>query len=1063
MKCDYKLENLISEFCKDINKLKDDPFESDIVITQSSAMQSYLNRKLATINTIAINIDYIQPRNFICKLFKLCEININEKRFEKETLTWKIYSLIPELENNPIYTTLKNYIENDINKKDIRRYQLSKVIADIFDNYVAYRGKWLESWQEGKSIQFDDKIAQKHQEWQKDLWQRLCVGKNDLFLRATHLIDSNIQEYKDKLPKKIYIFGISNLPKDYIEFFSELRNYIDIHFYYLGPCCEYWAEVNRKSAVIAKIDNKLLASWGQLGRDFFSLLLNYNFNIGGDETINYYPDTILGFIQRDILYNTCEDESHLSKNNELDNSITINSCYSRMREVEVLYEYILHLLNENENINPSDIVILAPNIEEYSPYTKAIFDNPEENNKRIPFSIADSSLKETSKVVETFMNILNIFNSKMLAQDIYNIISSEAIVNKYKLSIEDLAEIHTLIINSNTIWGKDCEHRKSVLDQDFNEMNSWEFGFNRLFAGYAFDSENIVDYKDILPLPLQSSQGLLLGKLKTIVDDIFKYSKILENDKTVDGWYNILLKIVNDFFTIENNNNEELKPLYDAINLLNNNFKNAEFANRLSLDIIKDALLDKFSANTNSTTMFVGGLTFCKLLPMRNIPFKIVAILGMNEGEFPRLDKQCGFDLMQKKHQLGDRSMRKDDRYIFLETLMACQEKLYLSYIGQNINDNANIPPSILISELTDYISSSMKISEKKLITKHPLQQFNKKYFQNSKKYFSYSNINYQASQTLNNIDKKSENTFCDKELKLPSQLEFSFNDFINFFICPTKFFLNHRLNINLYQKKIDTIKDCENFSLDNLEDYKLKDNFMSNLILNKQQQIKANQRRSGVLPYGEWGEDILDSAENVAEIINDKLSSFGKKREKSNSFNISYENNDVTIILKGEFDNIYVDKQVFYRPSSIKNKDELKSWIWHQLALQLELNYDTHLLGYSKGKLQEKSITSIKNHFDMLMLTFICGLRKPIPLFLESSAEYAIKLIKDGNSEKAFKSAINKWEKGYNDYGYDLQEEANRICFGDESPLLNSNNEDEFISFANDIYGNIKKSVISL
>jgi len=1052
-KCDYQLENLSEIFCADINKLKEDAFEQDIVITQSASMESYLNRCIATNNNISINVRYMQPRNFISEMFKLCGLNIDEQRFSKKTMLWQILKLLPELEKNAIYAPLKNYVEEDMTQIDYRRYQLAKVIADLFDNYVAYRGEWLEKWQQ-KEFMFSN---QKHELWQADLWRKLTDDYTEPFLRAMPLIAKHIEQYKNKLPKEIYIFGISNLPKDFIEFFQELGKYIEINFYYLGPCFEYWADINKKSATIDKLDNKLLASWGALGRDFLTLLLENNFAIGGDELNKNIPtDTLLGAIQNDILYNISESSSNL-REQKIDNSIIINNCFSKMREVEILYDQILDLLSKD--IKPSEIVIMATNIEEYSPYINAIFDNPEQKNFKIPYSIADCSVQLTSKTIDVFMKILNIANSKMLAQDIFDIISSEPIANKFKLSIDDLSEISKLIINSNIIWGKDCIHRKNILNQEYNNINSWEFGFERLFAGYAFDTESIVD-NGVLPLGLEKKQASVLGKFKTICDKIFAYSNELEINKNIDDWYDCLLTIVNDLFEIDNEQNDELKAIYKAIYLLNKNLKNAQFADVLSLEIIKNALSDEFSEDGNKSGLFGNGLTFCRLLPMRNIPFKSICILGLNEGIFPRLDKKCGFDLMQIKSQLGDRSMRKDDRYIFLETMMACREKLYLSYIGQNIKDNEEIPPSILISELVDYICDITKSDSKHFIIKHPLQPFHKQYFDNKSQLFSYSNINCDAAKSLTNNKDFSKEYFCDKKLKINNNLKFSFDDFVNFFISPTKFFLKNMLNINLYKENIDSIKSCENFSIDNLEKWILNDDFIQDKILNKNSNLKTIKKAVGNIPFGAWGDKILNTIETDTQLLSEKIKSFGGK-SKPKTWTIKEEYNGITINLKGEFNNIYGDNQLFYRPTSIKIKDKLKAWIWHQLALKAELNYQTYIFGIDKNELQELNIYLEKSHIDLLLQIFIKGLQEPLPLFLESSVEYA-KILKgkDELQEKALTAAMKKWEKGYDDYGYDLKDEANRICFGSETPILDERYKENFIELANNIYGNINKEV---
>ncbi|MCD0217722.1 exodeoxyribonuclease V subunit gamma, partial [Enterobacter hormaechei subsp. steigerwaltii] len=71
-----------------------------------------------------------------------------------------------------------------------------------------------------------------------------------------------------------------------------------------------------------------------------------------------------------------------------------------------------------------------------------------------------------------------------------------------------------------------------------------------------------------------------------------------------------------------------------------------------------------------------GGITFCSMVPMRSLPFKVICLLGLNDGDFPRNTKAAVFDLIAKHPAKGDRARRDDDRYLFLEALISAREIL---------------------------------------------------------------------------------------------------------------------------------------------------------------------------------------------------------------------------------------------------------------------------------------------------------------------------------------------------------------------------------------------------
>ena len=1094
MRCDYRLENLSEYFCKELTAIKPDPFIEDIVVTQSSTMELYLNKCLADSKQIAINIEYLHPQRSINKIFKLCDIEQTGVRLSKDSLMWQIYSLLPELEKK--YAAIKSYIHHDASNLAIRRYQLAQVISGVFDNYMGYRGDWLEQWQAGHKVvtTFNGTTPLElgeHENWQADLWSQLTVNASDpvLFKRPSQLLYKHLETIKHLLPEKITIFGISNLPADFIDFFKLLSSQIKVDFYYLAPCLDYWGDINRRSALLDKFDNPLLASWAILGRDFFNLLLDkFADELGGDElTDELQPDNMLSALQNDILYNTPIDASSLTfltpEQLHADNSITINSCYSRMREIEVLHDHILDLLQTAE-LEVSDIVVMAPNIEEYLPYIQAVFNKLdaenladkkaaeeliEEHTGYIPFRIADCSTLQTSAEAETLMKILNLADSKILAQDMFDIISSDPVSRKFNFTADDLLAMHKLILGANIAWGKDGEQRTKLASEAVDDINTWEFGFKRLLAGYAFDCESIVN-DGTLPLPLSSNQGILLGRLIDVCELIFRHIAVVKLEHSPRGWHEIMLAIVNDFFHQQRFKNENLQPVYDGINRLLSNWSNAKLNLPLPLDVVKCALENEFSQDeSGGAGFFRGSLTFCRLLPMRNIPFKAICLIGLNEDEFPRQDRNCGFDLAQAEYRAGDRSLRKDDRYIFLETVMACRAKLYLSYIGQSNANNEFIPPSILIAELLDYLATTSGNEADTFITYHPLHGFNIDYFIPNTKLFSYSIINYQSAQAL--LEEVELNRyFAPEALLIPDdELNFSFAEFVNFFISPAKFFLNYRLKINLYNADVETLRSCEPFELDNLEQYKLKDDLLEAELLHKDLDLRTIKKATGDMPAGIWGDMLIDEAEHSAKLVADRVQALGQKQSPTTIKTLAVNVKGKTIKLSGQFDHLYRDGQLFFRPSSIKNKDKLKAWLWHQLALSCEISLDkTILIGYDKAnknsqaKVESMKINSEEHHLPELLEIFINGLCRPLPLFLESSSEYITKTRdkKELEVDECLKAASAKWARGHDDYGYDLTDDANRICFGDTPPPLDDKYQHEFQQLAEQIYGRVNDEV---
>src|SRR5690606_18631152 len=111
------------------------------------------------------------------------------------------------------------------------------------------------------------------------------------------------------------------------------------------------------------------------------------------------------------------------------------------------------------------------------------------------------------------------------------------------------------------------------------------------------------------------------------------------------------------------------------------------------------------------------------------LPFRLVCLLGLDDGALPRRTPAAGFDLIAQRPRRGDRARRLDDRYLLLEIILSARSGLYLSYVGRDPRSNAELPPSVLVSEMLDVLDLTAvcadggKVSER-LRIQHPLQPF---------------------------------------------------------------------------------------------------------------------------------------------------------------------------------------------------------------------------------------------------------------------------------------------------------------------------------------------------
>ena len=436
-----------------------------------------------------------------------------------------------------------------------------------------------------------------------------------------------------------------------------------------------------------------------------------------------------------------------------DRTIQVHSCHSEMREVEVLHDQLLALLADNPGLQPQDIVVMMPDVATYAPFIEAVFDTPEIQTQRIPYSIADRTARVENGIIDTFLAILELSGSRFGASSLLNILESPAVQGRFELAQADLETIRVWIDKAAIRWGIDAAHREKIGLPAFAQ-NTWREGLDRLLLGYALPGGNRQLFQNILPCDeIEGGLAETLGNFIEFTSRIFETAQELETARTLGGWQVTLREVVDRFFDPTEDVEREILQVRRVLESLGETGAASGFDETVELDVVLAFLTDAFGSAVSGSGFLLGAVTFCALKPMRSIPFKVIAILGMNDTAYPRKPVVTGFDLIAQNPQPGDRSVRDDDRYLFLEALLSAREVFYVSYIGQSIKDNSALPPSVLVSELLDYLDRAFEMPQERmakeyLVTRHRLHPFNVDYFSEvDERLFSYSADNCRAGE----------------------------------------------------------------------------------------------------------------------------------------------------------------------------------------------------------------------------------------------------------------------------------------------------------------------------
>ncbi|MDO5055691.1 MAG: exodeoxyribonuclease V subunit gamma, partial [Pasteurella oralis] len=454
--------------------------------------------------------------------------------------------------------------------------------------------------------------------------------------------------------------------------------------------------------------------------------------------------------------------------------------------------------------------------------------------------------------------------------------------------------------------------------------NSWQNGLERLLLGVSLKSENNPWQNTIA---FNQSYGLsaeLTGKLAKFIEQLTDWVNFIQKPQLLADWQTQLKELIQNFYHEESENNESLFSLYQAVEMVIESIEQTGFNSQIDIEVLAQIFVQQFNDQRSNLNFLVGKVNFCTLLPMRAIPFKVVCLLGMNEGDFPRQQMLNNFDLMQYAPQKGDRAKRDDDRYLFLEALLSAQQVFYISYIGQSLTDSSEKLPSILVSQLIDYLKQGLNV------TQYPI-------IQHSMTVFSQKNLhNHQISYDKEWINAKSESSLSEPfiqsihhDTELPPHIDL--NELIAYIQSPMKWYFNCQLGIR-FDENESSIEDAEPFTLSGLEKYQLLDELL-NVDLSQNQQFFENAKLQGELPANHFAKISQDELNQSIKLLREILSDYLSQESELIEFKQEFEIGSQKINVIGNIHNKFGENIIQWRVGGLKDKHLIQSWIYY-LAL---------------------------------------------------------------------------------------------------------------------------------
>lgn len=1066
-----RLEFLAKDLANLIATEPADPLIPERIVVPHPTMGRWLQLELARALGIAANMKFELPAEFAWSVLREAVPSLSKGQgFDPGNLRWHLFELLPEFSRQADAAAVRQFLADG---DELKRFELADKLARIFDRCVNFRGDWILDWEQGKTPH-----------WQARLWRLLAEKVPEQhWVHALGTFGREVSRGNAprNWPRRVFVFAVSALSPSYLRLLGQLGESIELHIFLLNPCQEYWGDIITKRGIFYQTRNKspdsqhfeegnsLLAAWGRGGRDTFDAL------IGSGEASDSFTDpgdrSRLAMVQQDILALRTAAAGAEIKTGPTDDSLQIHCCHSAMREAEALHDRLLNLLETHPDIEPADILILTPNPARYGPAIAAVF----ESEGRIPVALSRFQTAD-SPTARAFFDLLSLPGTRFGVEAMLAPLDAPSLRARFGIEESSLTAIRD--------WVKQAGIRRNLASEGDTAPampgNTWQDGFNRLLMGYAAGDTDELSL-EIAPCSIRGEGGFeageddysTLGRFISYCKAVFGLADRLSRPGNVQHWKFLLRQTLIRCFDDGStpgayggiDGMRKAADEFGEVMMLIENF--AEQAGRIdcpiSFELVRKALKEAAARPSLAPARLADSATVGRLAPGQILPAKVICAVGMNDAGFPRNPSRHTFDPIERNERRpGDRDERYEDRFAFLEALLAARAAFLVSYTGRNQRDDSEIPPSVVVDELHDYLldrfpdtlSAGKNESDKAAMqdsfrSEHPLQAFSKRYFKGDDELFSYSSTMLDAARILRGNGDRFLNRFA-QPLPEPdvSRRKISVDELVRFFADPAGGLLRERFAIRLREED-ESIEEVEPLQLDGYQKWSLRSEILARTDENRDgkvavELVRARLLANGMLPYGGFGALACDEAFAAIDQLREAL------LPHAETLAVEPRHVDLDIggfRLMGAIPNIGPQHMLWWRNGKQRPIDlihiRLRQLAW-MAAGNPPLPMTAVWLDDKRGFVEREfpAPDPELEAIDHWLGAWWRGLSRPIRFYPKSTVAYAREFgKKGGKAEDAIKKAQEAWrEEPYGGREAECEQSANRLVWdlGEEKDPLN-------------------------
>ncbi len=1057
-----------------------DAFATEIISVPTRGVERWLSQGLALrlgaapgrSDGVCVGVDFPSPRRLVARALAGSADEEDIDPWQPHRAVWPLLRVIDGCRGEQWAALLWHHLGGRSNELDPvglapsragRRWSIARHLAGIFAVYAATRPTMIDAWSEGRDVDPAGSPLPPDRAWQAELWRRLRdeLGVPSPVQRLQAALARLQREPQSSdLPQRVSVFGATRLDPDHLRVLSALADHRDVHLWLVHPSPALWTSVEAAiqgngigpthmheeltgprradDTTEALVRHRLLA---YLGRDVRELQLALTKISPNATDVPYQaldptePSSLLGRLQSDIAANQAprpEGERPLLDTD--DKSVQFHACHGPDRQVEVLREVLVGLLADDATLEPRDIVVMCPDIERFAPLIAASFGldtaetQAEHPGHRLRVRLADRSLRQLNPLLALISRLLVLAESRAEASALLDLCATAPVARKFRFSQDDLERLHDLVPRAGVRWGFDAAHRSRFQMGEFRQ-NTWAAGLERLLLGVTMDETDQHFIGTTLPLDdVDAGDVDLVGRLAELVARVNILTAACNTIQPLDSWVELFKQAIELLASVQPGDAWQLSHAYHELGDLALAADQAGDA-PLSLAEISALLADTLRGRASRANFRTGTLTVCTMLPMRSVPHRVVCLLGVDDGVFPRRPEPDGDNIVGDEEWIGDHDVRSEDRQLLLDAVMSARDRLVVIFAGADPRSGSEIPTAVPIGELLDGLDATARTEDgetirSKITTRHPLQPFDTSNFApgglGSRERFSFDRASLRAARAAARDRRPAVRVFDPRPL--PERADdglVSLNDLVRFYNHPIRALIFARAG--LWITRPDESPDEQiPVNLTGLDNWSIGDRLLRlRLAGHAPELLTAAEWRRGYLPPRGLGQRAIQEITDQVEQLVQTAQPFLTDRLVPYEVLVEMEN----VRLTGTVGGVSGDSVVKVSYSKLAARHRLQAWL-ELLALTVSdptRAWQSVTIGRGGwSQLHAVDATWAATVLADLVELRATGLREPIPFSPKVSAEYAALRFRD-RQPAVYRKQLDKLWADDRDEAYEL------------------------------------------